>query len=156
MGDCAGIGEQSSGRFGIVGVNMHLERGRIAHHEHRVADLLERLRERPLLETAAGDGEVRAVSIGGRGVLGMSDASRSLVFERGRLAAAQCADDSSQQHRQGITPSVHHTRLDTRKHESPAIAAAPRAAVAITNAAGYPNRAATAPAVNELIPTNKS
>ena len=42
--DRAGAGEQRGGALGVVGVDVDLERRRVADDEHRVADLLERAR----------------------------------------------------------------------------------------------------------------
>ncbi len=98
VGDDARVGEQRRRGVGIVGVDVDLERRLVADDQHRVAEPLELGDEAALLEPGAGDGEVRAVAEGGRGVLGMGHARRGVVLERGRLAAAQRADDPGEQH----------------------------------------------------------
>ena len=55
---------------------------------------------------AAGDGEVRAVAVRARRVLGMGDPRGGVVLERWRLAAAQRPDDPCQQDRQPVAAGV--------------------------------------------------
>ena len=69
MGDDAVVGEHRGGGVGIVGVDVDLERGRVADDEHRVAEPLERGDEGALLELLAGDREVGAVAERRGGVL---------------------------------------------------------------------------------------
>ena len=44
MGDLAGAGEHGGRLLGLVGVDVHLQRGRVADDEHRVAERLQRRR----------------------------------------------------------------------------------------------------------------
>ena len=62
------------GAFGLVGVQVHLQRRLVADDEHRVAELLERRDEAPRAQPAAGDREVGAEPVGGGAVLGVADA----------------------------------------------------------------------------------
>ncbi len=52
MGDHAGIGEQRRGGVGIVGVDVDLQRRRVADDEHGVSKLLQLVDEPALLEIA--------------------------------------------------------------------------------------------------------
>ena len=45
VGDLAGAGEHGGGALGLVGVDVHLQRGRVADDEHRVAERLQRREE---------------------------------------------------------------------------------------------------------------
>ena len=68
--DLAGAVEHRRRVLGLVGVDVDLQRLRVADHEHRVAERLERLDEAAAAQPAAGDGEVRAEAVGARAVLG--------------------------------------------------------------------------------------
>ena len=100
------VGEQRRRGVRVVGVDVDLQRRRVADDEHRVAELLELRDEPALLEPGAGDGEVRAVAVGARGVLRVGDARGGVVLERRRLGAAQRADDPRQQHGQRVAAGV--------------------------------------------------
>ncbi len=62
--------------LGLVGVDVDLERGRVADDEDAVAERLERADPLGGLEAVAGDGEVRAVAVGRGLVVRMGDPHR--------------------------------------------------------------------------------
>ena len=62
--DRADAVEEAGRPLGLVGVDVDLERVRVADHEHGVAEALEPRDPRPGLEVLARDREVRAVAVG--------------------------------------------------------------------------------------------
>ena len=70
--DRARAREDGDRALGVVGVDVDLQRRAVADDEDPVADRLERADEGLRLEAAAGDGEVRALAEGLRGVLGVA------------------------------------------------------------------------------------
>ena len=60
----ADAGEQRGRGVRVIGVDVDLQRRRVADDEHRIADPLELADEMPLVQLGAGDGEVRAVPEG--------------------------------------------------------------------------------------------
>ena len=67
--DLADAVEERGGALGLVGVDVDLQRVRVADDEHAVAEALEPRDPRRRLQPLAGDGEVRAVAVGRRVVL---------------------------------------------------------------------------------------
>ncbi len=100
--------------LGLVGVHVHLQRRRVADHEHRVAQLLQRRDEAPRAQAGAGDGEVRAEAISARVVLGVADARRRVVVELGRLVPAQRRDHAREDDRQPVAAGVDHPGVAQR------------------------------------------
>jgi hypothetical protein len=87
--DLARALEQRDGTVGLVGVDVHAQRAVVAHHQDRVAEVLEQRRERTGVEVLAGDGEVGAVAEARRLVLGtVQRRRRVLVLELRRGGAA--------------------------------------------------------------------
>ena len=84
--------EHRRGEVGLVGVHVDLQRRRVADDEHAVADLLEQRDELARVEPLAGDGEVRAVAVLARLVLGqVHRARRSASGARARAGRRRAA-----------------------------------------------------------------
>ena len=109
--DLADAVEQVGRALRLVGVDVDLERVRVADHEHGVAEALEPRDPRPRLEALARDGEVRAVAVGRGRVLRVGDARRRVVLERRRIGAAQRRDHAREDDRQAVAAGVHDARL---------------------------------------------
>ena len=105
--------------LGLVGVDVDLQRGCVADHEHAVADLP---RAAPMngvcVEVVAGDREVRAVAIGRGFVLGVRDRARArVVLELGRLGAAQRGDDAGEDDRDPVAAGVDDAGLPQHRQQ---------------------------------------
>ena len=95
--------------LGLVGMHVHAERALVADHEHGVADRLEPGHERAGLEPGAGDGEVRAVAVARRLVLGaVQRRRRDLVLELGRGAAPERGEAPRHDHGQAVGTGIDH------------------------------------------------
>jgi hypothetical protein len=104
--------EQGHGPPGLVGVHVHAQRAIVADHEHGVADVLEERREGPAVEVLSGDGEVGAVAVARRLVLGaVEPGGRVLMLELGRRLPAQARQAAGQDHGQPVGPRVDDARL---------------------------------------------
>ena len=96
------------GALGLVGVDVDLQRVRVADDEHGVADALQARDPRAGFEVLARDGEVRAVAVGRRVVLGLGDPRRRVVLQRRRLVAAQRRDHAREDDREAVAAGVDH------------------------------------------------
>ena len=97
---------------GIVRVHVHAQGAVVAHHEHRVTELLEQRREVSGVETLTRDGEVRAVAEARRLVLGAVERRRRvLVLELRRVQAAQPRQASRDDHGEPVGAGVDHSGL---------------------------------------------
>ena len=114
VGDGAVRVEQRRGGVGIVGVDVHLERGLIADDQHGVAEPLECRDEAPLLQIAACDREARAVPVSRRGVLRPGDARARLVRDVRSLTTPQGSQDAGQHDRERVAAGVDDARLAQR------------------------------------------
>ncbi len=104
--DLAGAVEDGRRQLGRIGVQVHLQRARVADDEDRVAEQLERLDEASGAELSAGDGEVGAEAIGAGGVLRVCDARRRVMLELWRLVASQRGDDAGEHDRQAVAAGI--------------------------------------------------
>ncbi len=112
--DLARVGEHGGGELRSIGVQVHLQRGFVAHHEHRVPELLERSDEAARGQAAARDREVRAEAVGGRAVLRVRDARGRVVVERRRVIAAQRRDHAGDDDRQPVAAGIDDPSLAQR------------------------------------------
>ncbi len=115
--DDACVREQSRRGDGIVGVDVDLQRRRVADDQHRIADPLELGDELTLLERGAADGEVRAVTVGRRRVLRMRHAGGGVVLDGRRFAAAKRAHDPGQKHGHGVAAGVDDTGIAQHRQQ---------------------------------------
>ena len=93
-------------------MHVHAQRAVVAHHQHRVADLLEQRGEAPGLEGLAGYGEVRAVAKARGLVLGaVQRRRRVVVLELGVGVAAQGGQAAGDHHGEAVGAGVDHARL---------------------------------------------
>ncbi len=97
--------------LGLIGVHVHLQRARVAHDEHRVAQPLERSDEARRAQSLARHGEVGAEAICARAVLGMTDPCRRVVVELRRLVAAKRGHEAGEHDRQAVAAGVDDARL---------------------------------------------
>jgi hypothetical protein len=112
-----GAGEERERRFGVVGVDVDLERRAVTHDEDRVAQPLERLREARGLEAGADHREVRAEPIRRAGVLGVGHPGRRVVRERRRRVAAQRRDHAREDDDDAVATRVHDAGLAEHRQQ---------------------------------------
>ena len=89
----------------------------VADDEHGVAQRLEGAGVAPGVELIPGDGEVRAVAEGGGVVLGMADARRRVVSQRGRRLAAQRGHDAGEDDDHAVAAGVDDARLAQHRQQ---------------------------------------
>ncbi len=112
-GDLADVAEDGDGVLGLVGVHVHAQGALVAHHQHAVAQALERRHERLALQAHAGHGEVGAVAEGRGAVLGQVVALHrgAAVGQLGRVAAAQGGHHAGDDDGQAVGAGVHDAGL---------------------------------------------
>ena len=109
----SGVLEHGDGHLGLVGVDVDLQRGRVADDQHRVADLLEPPDEGARVESLPGDDEVGAIAESAVEVMGTRLPGRLVMGDVGDRVElpAQPGDDPRQDHDQPVRSGVDDARL---------------------------------------------